>query len=112
MADVEASPEYRKLLDHLDRHRDDDDAWSVLGDLLLSAGHPRGELIALGAELDKAAKDAERVRQLNAARAEVIARNRPVLLGSDALLGDLLLTWKHGFIVTAEVPRPSFTPTR
>ncbi len=105
---VETTAEYRRLVERLTHVRDDVATWSVLGDVLMAAGHPRGEFIAL----DRARATAVGTDRafLERARTDLLARNREVLLGPSALLGDLLLTWHLGFIATVETPNHPIHP--
>lgn len=98
-----AGAELKERLAWLLARRDDAGAWGVVRDELLEAGDVRGELMALDQQLEATPAGAERQR-LVTRRSSLFGSARELLLGRDALLADLQLTWRQGFVAAASVP--------
>lgn len=103
----ERSPEFQAALATLIAQRDSPKAWDVFRDWALSEGYPRGELMALDTELEAARANKTSSARAENARAAFFTAHRATFLGRDALLGDLQLTWKRGFIAQAVAPNVS-----
>lgn len=103
----------RELLAALRADPDDEDAWTVLGDLLTTAGDPRGEWIALERRLALPASAEQADESLRPLERQVL-EHRVAELAEDAKrwLGELgewpYLTprWRRGFVVEATLHRP------
>jgi len=97
------------LLAHVIAHPDDRDARLVLGDALMAAGDPRGELILLQARRrDRAELDDE--VDADARERELIAVHRGAWLGELAdVTAHVGFTWRDGFVRGVELGRNSLS---
>lgn len=89
--------------------RDDAGAWAVVRDGLLEVRDVRGELMALDQQLEATPPGPAR-EELQQRRSALFGAAREQLLGRDALLSDLQLTWRQGFIAAASIPNAGVHP--
>lgn len=100
----ESSAEFAAALASLKSQRQHARAWDVFRDWALGEGFARGELMAFDTELEAARKRRVASDRIERERASFFSANRSQFLGRDALLGDLQLSWRRGFIERAVVP--------
>jgi hypothetical protein len=89
-----------ELLAHATAHPDDRDAFLVLGDALVAAGDPRGELVITQALGGAPAREAE-----------LLAAHRAALLGPLATVParELGLSWRYGYVRSVRLGPPRQT---
>jgi uncharacterized protein (TIGR02996 family) len=101
---IESSETYRQLVAAIAERPEDDGTWHVLADYLLERGHPRGELMRIHFALEEAKGRSDAYHSLDRRRDELLVQHRELLFGRDAILIDLALGWRRGFIQWAAQP--------
>jgi uncharacterized protein (TIGR02996 family) len=110
VAQLETSRDYARLLAAVSERPAEDARWDVLADFLLGNGHPRGQLMRLQTEMEHLDKRSPTFAALAREREGLLRDHRETLLGVDAILSDLTLSWRRGFIHSASVPNRQVHP--